>query len=228
VSPAGRAVVTSALAGPLELPDAFRHEAFFYAGQAQFLEGASAFIRDAVDVGEPVLVVVSARKIDLLREQLGSAASAVRFADMADVGVNPARIIPAWADFVSEHGAGPMRGIGEPIWAERSSEELVECQRHEALLNVAFAESSSFRLMCPYDTTALGQDVIDEACRNHRSSGETARTGPVPGTPGSANWLARSRCPCPSHPARPSSSCSARDRWRCCGPSSRVRPAKRG
>jgi hypothetical protein len=29
--------------------------------------------------------------------------------------------------------------IGEPIWAECTPDELVECQRHETLLNLAFA-----------------------------------------------------------------------------------------
>jgi anti-sigma regulatory factor (Ser/Thr protein kinase) len=83
------------------------------------------------------------------------------------VGTNPARIIPAWNDFVTAHEGRRLRGIGEPIWAERSPDELVECQRHESLLNVAFAESGDFTLLCPYDTTALGHDVVAEACRSH-------------------------------------------------------------
>ena len=48
-------------------------------------------------------------------------------------------------------GRRPIRGIGEPIWAGRSADELVECQLHEALLNVAFADADDFRLLCPYD-----------------------------------------------------------------------------
>jgi anti-sigma regulatory factor (Ser/Thr protein kinase) len=148
-------------------PESFHHEAFFYADEGDFLEGTSAFIRDGVRAQEPILVVVSARKIDLLRQHLQSDASRVQFADMDGVGLNPARIIPAWADFVLEHGERPVRGIGEPIWAERSPAELVECQRHEALLNVAFAGSEGFNLMCPYDTTALGPDVLDEARHSH-------------------------------------------------------------
>ena len=60
-----------------------------------------------------------------------------------------------------------MRGIGEPIWAERSADELVECQRHESLLNLAFAGASAFRLLCPYDTAALGADVLEEAHLSH-------------------------------------------------------------
>ena len=45
-----------------------------------------------------------------------------------------------------------MRGIGEPIWAERSASELSECQLHESLINLAFADADDFRLICPYDT----------------------------------------------------------------------------
>jgi anti-sigma regulatory factor (Ser/Thr protein kinase) len=88
---------------------------------------------------------------------------------MADVGANPARIIPAWRDFVNRHrGAGRrLRGIGEPIWNGRSSVELIECQRHESLLNTAFATGYPWWLLCPYDTEAMDPAVIDEARRSH-------------------------------------------------------------
>ena len=70
---------------------------------------------------------------------------------MHDLGSNPAQIIPAWREFVDEHaGHGrPMRGIGEPIWAERSPPEMLECQLHEALLNLAFADGCSMRPALP-------------------------------------------------------------------------------
>src|SRR4051812_16458022 len=117
----------------------FRHEAMLYDGPDTFLAGATPFIRDAVAANEPIMVAVGAEKIDLLRSHLGEDAAGVVFADMAEAGANPARIIPAWQDFVDQRsGSGrPMRGIGEPIWADRSADELVECQCHEALLNMA-------------------------------------------------------------------------------------------
>jgi anti-sigma regulatory factor (Ser/Thr protein kinase) len=147
----------------------FRHEALLYSGDDDFLAGTVPFIAAGVDAGEPVLVVVSAQKINWLRKALGAEADAVQFADMADVGANPARIIPAWRDFVDGSGAAgrPMRGIGEPIWAARRAEELVECQRHEALLNAAFATAPAWWLLCPYDTESLPPGVIDEARRTH-------------------------------------------------------------
>ena len=147
----------------------FRHEALFYAGEDGFLAATVPFLRDAAGLGEPVMVAVGARKITALEHELGDAAEWVHFVDMGEIGRNPACIIPAWRDFVDGHdtGNGGLRGIDEPIWAERSAAELVECQRHESLLNLAFAEESNFRLLCPYDTRALDDDVLDEAERSH-------------------------------------------------------------
>jgi anti-sigma regulatory factor (Ser/Thr protein kinase) len=147
----------------------FRHEAMLYSGEADFLIGTLAFVRAGLEAEEAVLVVESPAKIAALRRELGEDASLVHFADMSDVGSNPARIIPAWRDFVAEHGLNckGLRGIGEPIWAERTAEELVECQRHESLLNVAFAGGRPWRLLCPYDINALPPQVIDEARRSH-------------------------------------------------------------
>jgi anti-sigma regulatory factor (Ser/Thr protein kinase) len=148
----------------------FRHEALFYANHDGFMQGATSFIREGLASHEPALVVVNAEKIDQLHRELDDATGLVRFADMDDVGTNPARIIPAWRDFVDEHaGLGPFRGIGEPIWAARTPAELVECQRHESLLNLAFADTPAFRLLCPYDTIALEPAIIDEAQRSHPS-----------------------------------------------------------
>jgi anti-sigma regulatory factor (Ser/Thr protein kinase) len=146
----------------------YRHEAFLYSGRAEFVSGTMSFIREAVSVGDPVLVVLSGEKIDLLRRELGAGAEDVSFADMARVGGNPARIIAVWQAFVAAHaGARQLRGIGEPVHPGRSPTELAECQLHEALLNVAFDAATPFWLLCPYDLEALADDVIDEARRTH-------------------------------------------------------------
>jgi anti-sigma regulatory factor (Ser/Thr protein kinase) len=149
----------------------FHHEALFYGGDDQFVERCRAFVEEGLDRGEPVLVMVGTRKLDLLRQGLGERAAAVHFADMELVGRNPARIIPAWSRFVADHagagGGGGMRGIGEPIWAGRRPDEMAECQLHESLINLAFEAADSFRLICPYDTAALPDDVIAEARRSH-------------------------------------------------------------
>lgn len=143
----------------------FRHEALLYAGDGEFITAATSFLRDAVAAGDPTLVAVPGEKIEPLRANID--AETVMFVDMKAIGVNPARIIPAWREFALEHEGRSLRGIGEPIWAGRSEAELVECQRHEALLNLAFADVPAFWLVCPYDVDALSVEVIDEARRNH-------------------------------------------------------------
>jgi len=145
----------------------FRHEALLYSGWAEFVTGTVPFIREGLRASEPVLVVESLEKIQLLKDALGQEAGAVVFADMAMVGANPARIIPAWQEFVSFHPGRRLRGIGEPIWKGRSPDELIECQRHESLLNTAFGQGRPWSLLCPYDTDNLGSSVIEEARRSH-------------------------------------------------------------
>src|SRR4051812_42993977 len=96
----------------------FQHEALMYSGVDEFLAGTAAFLREGAAAGEPMLVVVDAAKIAMLREELGSDAEAVQFADMAGVGANPARIIPAWREVVGRPGGGGSsqkgRGWGKP------------------------------------------------------------------------------------------------------------------
>ena len=147
----------------------FRHEALLYAGRDEFVDRVGAFVRDAMAAEEPVLAVVDSEKIDLLRRALGGDAEGVFFADMHELGGNPARIIPAWREFVAEHATTGrrVRGVGEPIWPGRSEAELAECRRHESLLNLAFADGRSWWLVCPYDTEALDPAVVEEARRTH-------------------------------------------------------------
>jgi anti-sigma regulatory factor (Ser/Thr protein kinase) len=144
----------------------FEHEALLYEGMDGFLDGVVPFVREGVDAGEAVMVAVDAEKTARMRSALGEDAEAVHFVPMERVGRNPGRIIPGWMDF-ADANPGALRGVGEPIWAGRTADELVECQLHESLLNVAFADTPGMRLLCPYDVTALGDAVIHEARCSH-------------------------------------------------------------
>jgi anti-sigma regulatory factor (Ser/Thr protein kinase) len=139
-----------------------------YAGDDEFVSAAAGFISEGLDAHEPTFVVVNARKIKQLRAALGTDADRVAFADMGRVGRNPARILPAWQQFVDGHEAHDhLRGIGEPIWPGRSPAELVECRLHESLLNVAFDGGPTLTLLCPYDVEGLEADVIEGARHTH-------------------------------------------------------------
>jgi len=152
----------------------FVHEGFVYRGAAEFLEGTTTFIRAALAAGEPMMVAVIAPKVELLRSALDGDADRVTFVDMAEVGRNPARIIPAWRRFVDEN-LGPdcgiqdraVRGIGEPIWDGRRDAEIAEGLLHEALLNLAFDDGPRLWLRCAYDAVALGPAVVDAVEHSH-------------------------------------------------------------
>jgi anti-sigma regulatory factor (Ser/Thr protein kinase) len=174
----------------------FRHEAFFYSGQDEFLAGIQPFVRDALWADEPVLVAVGGPKIEAIKGFLDDRGNAdlVQFVEMGELGKNPACIIPAWREFVDEYGGRgrPIRGVGEPIWPGRTEAELVECHHHEALLNLAFGETPDFWLLCPYDVSALDPAVVAEAHRTHplvsepggsRPSGSYVPPGIGPGFP---------------------------------------------
>jgi anti-sigma regulatory factor (Ser/Thr protein kinase) len=146
----------------------FAHDALFYEGIDGFLDAVLPFVREGLEAGEPTMVAVAGDRLTALRSALDGDGDGLLLVDMAGMGRNPARIIGRWHDFVAARGGGgPLRGVGEPIWAGRSPEELVECQHHESLINLAFADVCDFRLICPYDVAALPEDVIDAARRSH-------------------------------------------------------------
>jgi anti-sigma regulatory factor (Ser/Thr protein kinase) len=138
-----------------------------YAGEQRLVDGVLPFLCDGLAADEPTLVVLAEPKIAALEEALGRDAERIRFADMDDVGANPARIIPAWREFVDANPGKRLRGIGEPIFAARSDAEMSECHRHEGLLNVAFADKPGFWLVCPYDTTTLDPADLARARETH-------------------------------------------------------------
>jgi MEDS: MEthanogen/methylotroph, DcmR Sensory domain len=156
-------------AAPPRAQQSYRHEAFMWRDPDDYASVLGPFVQDGLAAGEAVMVAVVRRHADWLRESLGTQARKVKFVDMAKLGGNPARIIPAWQKFVDQHsGLGrPVRGIGEPIWAGRRPEEILECQMHEALLNVAVDPKIPLWLICPYDLEGLDPSVISEAHRSH-------------------------------------------------------------
>jgi anti-sigma regulatory factor (Ser/Thr protein kinase) len=146
----------------------FRHEAFFYSGDDEFLQGTVPYLEEGIGAGETVLAVLPEPRMQLVREALGSAADAVEFWAMGNVGRNPARLISAWRDFLRtcdlDRG---VRGLGEPVSPDRSPAEVEECELHERLFNLAFAQERTLTVMCPYDVGGLEDEVLQGAQRSH-------------------------------------------------------------
>jgi anti-sigma regulatory factor (Ser/Thr protein kinase) len=144
----------------------FGHDALFYRGPGEYSKEVCSFVCEGLNTGEPVLVAVPGRRLELVRGALGEAAGAVSFADMAVLGRNPARIIPAIRRFTDSRRPRRTRFVGEPVWPGRSVAEIAEATRHEALINTALAAVPT-TVMCPYDASGLGTDVLEDARRTH-------------------------------------------------------------
>ncbi|HYO40251.1 MAG TPA: sensor histidine kinase [Nocardioidaceae bacterium] len=166
VDPAAPAASSSDLTG-VKPHDTYRHEAVHYRSAEELRAATVPFVREALALGQPVMVALVRERLERLRRELGADAARVTWVDMAQLGANPARIIPAWRAFIEKHDSRPVRGIGEPVWAGRRSVEVAECQLHEALLNLAVEPETPLWLRCPYDASALSADVLAEAARSH-------------------------------------------------------------
>ena len=122
-----------------------------------------------------MLVALPEPRLGALRAELGPVAEQVTFADMAEVGRNPGRILSVWDQFARGPvgASGRARGVGEPIWAGRSPDEIIECEIHERLVDLAFVDVA-LHLLCPYDINALSPDVVARATATHLAGGLNA------------------------------------------------------
>lgn len=153
---------------------AFVHPALFYSGIDDYLIGVGGFLRSGLAAGEPVFASVPPARLGPLREYLGADTGRVRLFDMSQVGRNPGRIMTALTDFADRRGSGRAWLVGEPIWASRSADEIREATRHEALINLAFADVP-VTILCPYDTTELPAATLADAERTHPVLWTTSR-----------------------------------------------------
>lgn len=175
----------------------FSHEALIYEDGDEFVAATVPFLRAGLAVEETTIVAVGPERAALLAGELGADAAAVRFVDMRALGRNPARLIPFWREFIDAQGERRARAVGEPVWPGRTPAEIEECERHEALLNRAFAGERGWSMLCPYDGAALTDAVLEGVARSHphvHSDGESRS---------SCGFLAEPDCFAGALPARP-------------------------
>ena len=151
------------------------HAAFFYRSQPEYAAAIAAFIQAGLAAGEPTLVAVPGAKARAIRDRLDDGPGEVVFTDMTQLGGNPARIIPDMRAFADKHPGQRVRFVGEPAWPGRSAAEIWEAARHEALINLAFAQTP-ITILCPYDAAGLAGSVLAGARRTHEEPAATGAT----------------------------------------------------
>ena len=86
----------------------FRHLALFYHGRSEYVAVLTGFILASLARGDAVFVAVPEGNAQLLRQELGEDSARLFMIDMAELGRNPARIIPAVMT-IRQSACGPAR-----------------------------------------------------------------------------------------------------------------------
>jgi anti-sigma regulatory factor (Ser/Thr protein kinase) len=146
--------------------DDLRHFAYFYRDQAERRAQILSLVRAGLARGEPTLVALPGDQASVLGGQLDGEPGEFLYADIAEVGRNPARLIPEVRAFIDKHPDQRVLVVGEACWPGRSPAELREATRHEALMNLAFA-GSAVTITCGYDATRLPPSAITDATWTH-------------------------------------------------------------
>lgn len=181
------------------------HAVSFYRSDAEFRAAVAAFVQEGVAAGEPVLVAAPRPRLDALRAGLNGCGDAVTFVDAMGVGANPARLIPAYRQFIDAYPGRRVRLTGELMWPGRTAGEVGEIARHEALVNLAFA-GAPISICCLYGAGAVDGAVRADVERAHpvliRDGNQHANEHyadpglfsscdqPLPSPPGPVTWLA--------------------------------------
>lgn len=147
-------------------PRAYDHSALLYHSEREYVDSLMQFISQGLDRSQPVLVAVPGDRLAPLRGALGNAAADVSMADIMEFGRNPGRILAAQLAFIERHPDQHVRIIAEPVWAGRTAVEYPACMQHEALANIAFADSDVIGL-CPYDASSLDESVLADVSLTH-------------------------------------------------------------
>ena len=146
----------------------FRHEAFLYDSDDEFVGRMAEFLAAGLDEGAPGLAVTSRSHCALLRDGLGAASDRVRFVDRDDWFVRPANTIAAYDATLRDlarGGAASIRVVGEVQFGP-TAEEWRDWTAYEAILNRALAEHPAW-FVCPYDRRVLPEQVVEAASRTH-------------------------------------------------------------
>ncbi len=142
------------------------HDAFLYRAADEYIGAIMIFLRGDAAGWPPALVAVPGRHLDLLRALLDDGLQPVTFADMDELGRNPARLTAAMRRFVERHDASPARLVTEAVGPGRAAAAYDELVLHEAVLTQALAGSAA-SVLCPVDATASSAEILADVAQTH-------------------------------------------------------------
>lgn len=139
------------------------HALLLHQGDGSCVDVLRAFLPSESE-SAAVLAVVTPETYELIRTAFDRFAA---FADMSELGRNPARVIPVIRQFVETYGYGRrVVVVTEQWWDERRLARYTELARNEALTNLAFG-GRDVELVCLYDTRRVPPELVEDAKRTH-------------------------------------------------------------
>jgi transcriptional regulator with XRE-family HTH domain len=145
------------------------HQSLLYAGAADFVEMAAPFLQDGAEKGEAVLVVTDPENAEGLRDRIGDPAAKFSFGDWRAWYRSPREVLLRYRKFATDAldaGAPWVRIVGEPVWADRTPEEIETWLRYEGLINLAFA-GLPMSFVCPYNEALLDPVILANTRATH-------------------------------------------------------------
>jgi transcriptional regulator with XRE-family HTH domain len=145
------------------------HRALLYSDGDEFAACVGLFLQEAVERGEPALVVTVPENIERLRGTLGADAARVEFRDRSQSYKAPLQALEGHQSFVEqalESGASWVRLVSEVAWQGLSEPAARAWGQYEALLNVMFANAPA-TVVCPFDTGSVRQETLEMAAATH-------------------------------------------------------------
>jgi anti-sigma regulatory factor (Ser/Thr protein kinase) len=144
------------------------HRALAYRTDGDYAAGVLAFVCECLAAGGRAMVVVPEPNLTLLRDEFRRAScdpATIQYADMAEIGRNPGRILAEMHRFAGDAAGVPAVFVTEPVWPGRSAAEIAEAFAHESLLSRPINGITA--ILCPYDEVGLDPDVLDRVRRTH-------------------------------------------------------------
>jgi len=143
------------------------HMIYPYAAAQQYLDGAAAYIEQARASGAAVVIAAPQEHREALTSRIGTS-DEVTFLDVAALGRNPALLLYAWQERIGQHADGrAVHGINDTARAGADARYSGEARYTEWLLNLAFAKSGAWSLLCPVDTGAHPAPEVEALTRCH-------------------------------------------------------------
>jgi anti-sigma regulatory factor (Ser/Thr protein kinase) len=146
---------------------AYRHEAFPYRGQDEFVASCLAVAEDAQAEDARVIFLTSAAKLSTLQDALPTESDDVALVPIDQHGRNPARITTMLDSFQASANGRPCVGVNESVFSGRTRAAFAEALFAESVLNSASLSSWPMSIICLYDTAALNPSCLDEMRRSH-------------------------------------------------------------